>query len=122
MLMWVVGGGVAVAAGIYLYEKQTKVTPVTPAQLPAGTVVTTLIPNQKYTIAALLPAGVLDQVALADALKAAGWTTPNILYFMGQGAVPSGVTAPGAGGYVASATWGGVSGPVPAGVVVITAA
>ena len=121
--MWVGGAALAALAvgGLY-YAKSAAAAPATPAGNLLPGQVTTLTQGQTYTITALLPAGISDAPSLAAALKAAGWTkitvwgmSPGNLGSLNSMAVP-------AGAYVAQGTWGGVTGPAPVSVVVISGA
>lgn len=116
-LLWV-GGGAAVLGAVAL-ARASQSAPATPAVVPAGTPVTQLVKGQRYTIAALLPPGV-DQATLVAQLTNAGWSNIAILALGGSGQPIAGVTVP-VGGYAATATWNGASGPVPTGVVAVTA-
>jgi hypothetical protein len=117
-LMWVGGGALlALAVGGVAYAAAKP--KATPAQIVAGTPVTTLLPGQKYAFAALLPVGITDEVALTKALTAAGWTGVTITAMNGAGS-STGVVTP-VGGYAATAVWNGNASPVPTGVVAVTA-
>lgn len=98
----------AVAIGAIYVALTTKPAP-TPAVVPAGTPATTLTKGSKYTIVAMVPAGITDQTSLTNALTAAGWTGVSVGAFQADS------------GYEATATWGGATGPVPAGVVAVAA-
>lgn len=107
------GAAIVALAGLsYWYVTKQKAASTVPAAaaLQPGTPVTTLTVGQKYALAALLPTGITDQASLTSALTTAGWTNVAILYFMGNGQLPAGVTAPGGNGYVATGTWNGSSG------------
>lgn len=118
-----IGGAVVAAAGgaLYYYEKKkgTGSHPVPTGTLTAGQVVpvTQFQPGVKYTFAATVPAGITDNVALTTALQAAGWGSPNVIYFMGNGNLPAGFQG-NTSSYVASGTWNGAANAaVPAGVI-----
>jgi hypothetical protein len=119
---WLIGGGVvaAAAAGIWYYEKYKVPAPAVPSgQLTAGSItpVTTFTPGVKYTFIAMVPVGIKDTAALTTALTAVGWTSPNVLYFMGSGTLPQGFEG-NAGSYAATGVWSGAANaPVPAGVI-----
>lgn len=108
----VVVGGVAYAS--------THKTPAAPSgALPAFTPVTTFQPGVRYTFAATVPATITDNIALTNALVTAGWQSPNLVYFLGTGTIPTGFESS-ASGYVATGVWNGAANtPVPAGVVAV---
>jgi hypothetical protein len=119
---WLIGGGVVAAAagGIWYYEKYKKPPPSVPSgTLTAGSItpVTAFTPGVKYTFVAMVPTGVKDTGALTTALQGAGWTSPNVIYFMGSGTLPPGFEG-NTGSYAATGVWAGVANaPVPAGVI-----
>lgn len=121
-MMWVGAAALAaLAAGGIAYASQKPSAAPPPAKLPPGTVVTSLTPGQQYAIAAMVPAGVTDTTTLVNALTAAHWTNVNVFSFLGTNATatPSGLTVPIAGGYGATAIWGGAAGPVPPGLIAV---
>jgi hypothetical protein len=117
----VVGGalGLLAVGGVAYAAYYKKPQPSVPAGQLKGSVtpVTTFQNGVKYTFAAMVPTGISDTSALEAALTAAGWTSPNVVYFMGTGTLPDGLQGT-ANSYAATGTWGGANNaPVPANVI-----
>jgi len=122
MLMWIGGGALAVVAIAAIAKSATATPPpATPAAVPPGTPVTNLVKGQKYTFAAVLPSPNTDEATLVAQLTSAGWGGVTVFMLGGGLNQPyNGVTVP-LGGYGATGTWTRENGPVPTGVVAVTA-
>jgi hypothetical protein len=116
-LMWVGGAALVATVAAVIYEKNKAPAAVPAGQLTPGTPVTAFTPGVKYAFASTIPAGITDSVSLTNALVAAGWAVPQVVYFMGAGTLPAGFQG-NTTSYAATGTWSGAANtPVPPGVV-----